>query len=575
MVLAPEHPLVDALTSAERRAEVEGYRSRARNKSDLERTDLAKEKTGVFIGAMARNPATGREIPIWIADYVLAGYGTGAIMAVPGHDARDHEFAKAYGLPIVEVVRGGAKPVAEEPFDGVGVAVNSPPIDGMQTPEAKKRILRWLAELGVGKKAVTYRLRDWVFSRQRYWGEPIPMIHCPKDGTVPVPDDQLPVTLPEVERYEISGTGESPLATMRSWVQTRCPRCGGPAERETNTMPNWAGSCWYYLRFIDPRNQKAPFDPAKEKYWGPVDLYVGGSEHAVLHLLYARFWHKVLHDMGLVHTKEPFLKLRHQGMVLAFSYTDERGTHHGYDEIDFSVDPPVLKEGGGKLTAQVEKMSKARGNVINPDDVVARYGADGLRLYEMFMGDFEAAKPWDVRGIEGVARFLAKVWRVVDDWEEAKAPANDPNQRLRHATIQAVGERIDGFKLNTAISALMEFVNALVHAATRADLEALVLLLSPFAPHLAEAAWEKLGHAPFASTQPWPEFDPALAVGETVTVAVQVNGKLRGTFDAPRGSTEDALKETAMSLDNVKKHMDGKPPRRVIVVKGTLVNIVV
>jgi leucyl-tRNA synthetase len=349
-------------------------------------------------------------------------------------------------------------------------------------------------------------------------------VHCKEHGAVAVPDDQLPVTLPDVERYDTSGTGESPLAAIRSWVETTCPTCGGPAERETNTMPNWAGSCWYYLRFMDPRNDQAPFDPEKEKYWGPVDLYVGGTEHAVLHLLYARFWHKFLFDLGMVRSREPFLKLRHQGMVLAFSFKDERGHYQPYEEIDFAADPPAMK-GGGKLTSMVEKMSKSKSNVINPDDVLARYGADGLRLYEMFMGDFEAAKPWDVRGIEGVARFLGRAWRVIDD---AKPPAEgDPNARLRHATIKAVGERIEHFKFNTAISSLMEYVTALLVSATREDLETLCVLLSPFAPHLAEAGWERLGNPPFVCTQRWPSYDPKLAVADTVTVAVQVNGKLR------------------------------------------------
>jgi leucyl-tRNA synthetase len=384
------------------------------------------------------------------------------------------------------------------------------------------------------------------------------------------------VTLPEVEKYEPTGTGESPLAAIASWVKTTCPACGGPGERETNTMPNWAGSCWYYLRFIDPKNAERPFDPEKVKAWLPVTLYVGGSEHAVLHLLYSRFWHKCLFDLGLVSTKEPFQKLRHQGMVLSFSYQDERGAYHGYDEIDFDSEPPRLKgEADGRaLVVQVEKMSKSKHNVVNPDEVMQKYGADGLRLYEMFMGDFEAAKPWDVRAIEGVARFLARVWRRIDEWEESRAPAGDPNERLRHATIKAVGERIDAFKFNTAISALMEF-DKKMEGAVRADLETLSLLLAPFAPHLAEACWERLGKPPFASTQPWPAYDPKLALGDTVTVAVQVNGKLRATFEAPRGTSEEQLKSTALAQPNVQKHIEGRPPRRVIVVKGTLVNVVV
>jgi leucyl-tRNA synthetase len=570
MVLAPEHPLVAKLTSPEQRAAVEAYQNAARAKSDLERTDLAKDKSGVPTGGTATNPATGQEIPVWIADYVLIGYGTGAIMAVPAHDARDHEFATKFGLPIVRVIEGGPD-VQKEVFEGPGIACNSPPVDGLPTAAAKKGMIAWLEERGLGKGAITFRLRDWVFSRQRYWGEPFPIVHCPTHGAVAVPDAQLPVTLPDVEKYETTGSGESPLALIRSWVETTCPTCGGPAERETNTMPNWAGSCWYYLRFMDPHNSRAPFDPAREAVWGPVDLYVGGTEHAVLHLLYARFWHKFLYDLGMVRTQEPFMKLRHQGMVLAHSYRDERGAYRSYDDIDFTADPPRLRDGGA-LTSMVEKMSKAKGNVINPDDVVVHYGADGLRLYEMFMGDFEAAKPWDVRGIEGVARFLARAWRVVD---EPKLVEGDPNARVRHATIKAVGERIEAFKYNTAIAALMEYVTALIPGATRVDLETLCKLLSPFAPHLAEAAWERLGNAPFACTQEWPSYDPALAVANTVTVAVQVNGKLRATFDAARGLPDEELRLAALAQPNVQKHMAGKAPRRVIVVKGELVNVVV
>ena len=575
VVLAPEHPLVDAVTAPDQRGAVEAYRTSARSKSDLERTDLARDKTGVPTGGQAINPASGERIPIWIADYVLAGYGTGAIMAVPAHDERDHAFAQRFDLPVVEVVRGGD--VGKEAYVGEGVAVNSPPIDGLPTAEARRTIVAWLTGRGAGRAAVSYRLRDWVFSRQRYWGEPIPIIHCKGrcGEPVPVPDDQLPVRLPEVARYEPTGTGESPLAAMRDWVETTCPRCGGPGERETNTMPNWAGSCWYYLRFIDPLNDHEPFDAERVAYWLPVDLYVGGAEHAVLHLLYARFWHKVLYALGRVNTREPFRTLRHQGMVLAYSYRDERGAYQGYEAIDFDADPPVLAAGGRPLTVQVEKMSKSKKNVINPDDVLVRYGADGLRLYEMFMGDFEAAKPWDVRGIEGIARFLARGWRLVDEWHPAGAPDGDPNAALRHRTIKDVSERIEGFKFNTAIAALMEFQNGLGGGATRADLETFCLLLSPFAPHLAEAAWERMGGERFACTQSWPPFDAHLAIGDTVTVAVQVNGKLRATFDAARGAADDDLRRLALEIPAVKRHIGDRPPRRVIVVRGSLVNVVV
>ncbi|MBN1960009.1 MAG: leucine--tRNA ligase [Deltaproteobacteria bacterium] len=575
MVLAPEHPLVDKIATLAQKAAVAEYRQRTQNKSDIERTDLAKEKTGVDTGATAINPATGKPIPIWIADYVLIGYGTGAIMAVPAHDARDHAFATKYGLPIIEVVKGG-KDVQNEVYEGDGVAINSPPIDGLATPEAKKKITDWLEEKGLGKSTVTYRLRDWVFSRQRYWGEPFPIVHCKGKCNEPVavPENELPVCLPEVENYELTGTGESPLATINSWIKTTCPKCGGPAERETNTMPNWAGSCWYYLRYIDPKNEKILCDPEKAKYWLPVGLYVGGTEHAVLHLLYARFWHKFLYDLGLVSSEEPFQRLRHQGMVLAFSYQDELGAYHGYDEIDFSQDPPSLKN-GGKLTCQIEKMSKSKKNVVNPDAVIEQYGADGLRLYEMFMGDFESSKPWDVRAIEGVARFLGRAWRLFEDYAPDKMIQDDQHVRIRHATIKAVTERIELFKFNTAIAALMDYVSAITGKPTKQDLETLALLLSPFAPHLAEEGWERLGHQPFVCTQSWPSFDAKLALGETLTLAVQVNGKLRGQVEITRGASEEDLKQAALAIANVQKSIEGKTIRRVIVAQGKLVNIVV
>jgi leucyl-tRNA synthetase len=572
MVLAPEHPLVESLTSDAQRDAVEAYRAQARLKSDLDRTDLAKEKTGVWTGASAINPATHLPIPIWIADYVLAGYGTGAIMAVPGHDSRDHEFAVKLGLPIVRVVsdeKGGELPFVDE-----GVAVNSGPLDGLRTPEAKARAIAWVVDEKLGKGAITYRLRDWIFSRQRYWGEPIPIVHCPTHGAVPVPMAELPLTLPAVESYEPSGTGESPLAAIATWVNTTCPTCGGPAKRETNTMPGSAASSWYFLRFIDPRNENAAFDPALERYWGPVDLYVGGPEHAVGHLLFARFCHKFLFDLGLVHTPEPFLKLRHQGMVLAHSYTDPSGNYHGYDEVlDASSDQPHLED-GTPLVKQIEKMSKAKLNVINPDDVISKYGADGLRLYEMFMGDFEASKPWDVEAINGIWRFLGRAWRVVDERDVDKTPG-DPHERFRHKTIKDVTERLEAFKFNTAISSLMEYVSEILEAPTRTDAETLALLLSPFAPHLAEEMWERLGKPAFACTQAWPKFDPALAVESTIEIAVQVNGKLRGSFSIAPGASQDAMREAALQVPNVVAQMAGKTPKKIIVVPGKLVSVVV
>ena len=559
MVLSPEHALVDAITTPERRAEVKAYQEAAARKSDLERTELQKTKTGVFTGAHAINPVNGELIPIWIADYVLAGYGTGAIMAVPAHDTRDHEFATTFNLPIrVVVAEGGARsPNAPDggfgetalPFVGDGFAVNSPLIDGLPTPEAKKKITAWLEAKGLGAARVNYKLRDWLFSRQRYWGEPFPVIFV--DGAPkPLGPDQLPVRLPDVATYKPSGTGESPLATIPEWLHTTDPETGRPAVRETNTMPQWAGSCWYYLRFIDPKNPGAPVDPAKEKYWMPVDLYVGGAEHAVLHLLYSRFWHKVLFDCGVVSTKEPFQRLVNQGMIL------------GEDN---------------------QKMSKSRGNVVNPDDVIKQYGADSLRLYEMFMGPLEAVKPWSMRGVEGVYRFLNRVYRLVCDEETgALLPAvagESTAEQVRplHAMLKKVGDDIEGLRFNTAISAMMEFVNEAQKWAQRprAILEPFILALSPLAPHLAEELWEKLGHTTSLAYAPWPAYDPALLVSDTMEVPVQVNGRLRGKIVVPAGSDEAAIVAAAQADASVQAHLTGKTLRKTIFVPGRLLNFVV
>jgi leucyl-tRNA synthetase len=575
MVLAPEHPLVDAFTAADRRADVDAYRAQARNKSDLERTDLAKDKTGVFTGGYVLNPVNGAKVPVWVADYVLISYGTGAIMAVPAHDERDFAFAQKFNLPIRRVVApADGAPAPDGVFVGDGVAVNSGAFDGLTTAEFKKRITDWLVKHGQGKKAVHTRLRDWIFSRQRYWGEPIPIVHCGGKchGPVPVPEEQLPVLLPDVKKYEPTGTGDSPLAAVEEWVRTVCPRCGGPARRETNTMPQWAGSCWYYLRFLDARNDAAPWDRAKEKYWMDgtgVDLYVGGAEHAVLHLLYSRFWHKVLFDLGLVSTKEPFRKLRHQGMILAFSYRDINGAYHPYEDIDFSSAPPKLKNGGA-LTELKEKMSKSKKNVVSPDDVVRDHGADVLRLYEMFMGDFEMEKPWDVRTVGGVARFLQKVWRLQD----APAPTGDPHLRLRHRTIQAVTERVETFKFNTAISALMEYTNALATGAGAEDLDVLLRLLSPFAPHLAEEMHERRGGQGFLSTATWPTADPALLVDDTVEVPVQINGKVRERVSVARTADAAAQIAAAKALPRVRELLAGQELVKEICVPGRMVNLV-
>jgi leucyl-tRNA synthetase len=577
MVLSPEHALVDVLTTPAQQAAVRAYQVAARRKSDLERTDLAKEKTGAFTGAFAINPVNREKIPVWIADYVLSTYGTGAIMAVPAHDQRDYEFASKFNLPIRPVVRpaDGRAPESGRAFCEDGIAVNSGDLDGLPTAEAKAKVTGQLEVRGLGRAMVSYRLRDWVFSRQRYWGEPIPIVHCPTHGTVPVPESALPVTLPEVERYEPTGTGESPLAGIESWVKTTCPTCGGPARRETNTMPQWAGSCWYYLRYLDPKAEHEPWSKQAEKQWQPVDLYVGGAEHAVLHLLYSRFWHKVLYDLGHVSTKEPFKKLRHQGTVLAYSYQDALGRYHDRTEIELRGDDAILKATGEKLKVAVDKMAKSKLNGINPDDVVAEYGADVLRLYEMFMGEFELPKPWDARAIEGCTRFLKRVWRLVEEFDEKKM-TGDPHLRLRHKTIKKVSGDLDRMAFNTAVAAMMEYLNVLTSSgATREDLLTLIKLVGPFAPHLGDEAWEKLGQQGFLLQVPWPSYDEALTIDAVVTLGVQVNGKLRGDVQIARGAPEAEVREKAMAVPNVAKYLEGKTVRKVIVVAGKIVNIVV
>lgn len=539
MVLSPEHPLVDTLTTAEQKAAVEKYRDDAAKKSDLERTELSKEKTGVFTGAYAINPVNNERIPVWVSDYVLISYGTGAIMCVPGHDQRDWEFATKFDLPIVEVISGGD--ITECAFEGDGTVVNSGFISDMPVPEAKVKMTEWLEEKGIGEAAVNYKLRDWIFSRQRYWGEPIPVIHCPECGVVPVPESDLPVTLPEVESYQPTGTGESPLAAIEEWCTVPCPECGATGRRETNTMPQWAGSSWYFLRYIDPHNDDALVAPEKEKYWMPVDMYVGGAEHAVLHLLYARFWHKVLYDEGVVSTCEPFHSLRNQGMILG--------------------------EDG-------EKMSKSRGNVINPDDVVDTYGADTLRMYEMFMGPLEQQKPWQMQGVEGIYRFVQKVWRLAQ--KELSDTQDDALLRLRHKTIKKVTEDISSFRFNTAISAMMIFVNeAQTTDVTREDMQAFISCLSPFAPHIAEEIWTMLGFDGFACTAQWPEFDPALTVDDTFELVIQVNGKLRARIEMPRDVDKEKALATAKSDETITSWLEGKTIVKEIFVPNKLVNIVV
>jgi leucyl-tRNA synthetase len=545
MVLAPEHSLVEKLTTPAQRNAVNAYRAQATKKSELERTQLEKEKTGVFTGGYAVNPVNNEKIPIWVADYVMMGYGTGAIMAVPAHDKRDHEFARKYDLPITEVVSGGVD-FRDNAFEGEGIAVRSPIIDGLPTREAKKKITAWLQEKGLGQPTVQYKLRDWLFSRQRYWGEPIPIVHCEKDGTVAVPESELPLRLPEMKDYTPAGNAEPPLAKATDWVNTKCPQCGGPAKRETNTMPQWAGSCWYYLRYIDPHNDQAFVAKDKERHWMPVDLYVGGAEHAVLHLLYSRFWHKVLFDLGHVSTPEPFMKLVNQGMIL------------GEDS---------------------QKMSKSRGNVIPIDVPVAEFGADTLRVFEMFMGPLDMVKPWNTRGAEGVYRFLGRVWRLFCD-EDGKLILDDSEPtgtllKVLHQTIKKVGEDTETLAFNTAISQMMIFVNEVTAQETRPRklLEPFVLALAPYAPHLAEELWEKLGHKQTLAYEPWPGFDEALLKEDTVTVVLQVNGKLRDRMDVPAQISRDELEKLALANERVQEHLAGKQIKKVIVVPGKLVNI--
>jgi leucyl-tRNA synthetase len=578
LVLAPEHPLVGKLTTPACREAVAAYVMEARRKSDLERTDLAQEKTGTFTGGYAANPVNGEKISIWVADYVLVRYGTGAIMAVPAHDQRDCEFAATFGLPSRQVVRPAEVGVLEpgSAFAGDGINVNSDFIDGLPTPVAKETIIAWLEQRGAGKRAVNYRLRDWLFSRQRYWGEPIPIVHCVTHGVVPVPEAQLPVLLPEVERYVPTGTGESPLAGIDEWVNTICPSCGGPAQRETNTMPQWAGSCWYYLRYLDPQNRDEPWSNEVEHHWAPVDLYVGGAEHAVLHLLYARFWHKVLFDLGRVSTKEPFKKLRHQGTVLAHAYRDAQGHYHGFDEVEHRGRSAHLKATGETLDVSIQKMAKGSLNGVNPDDVVAQHGADALRLYEMFMGDFEQPKPWDPRAFEGMNRFLRRVSGLVEKFADADIATGDKHLRLRHKTIRKVTNDLEAMKFNTAIAALMEYVNEIMKgSATREDLVTLVKLLGPFAPHLADEAWEALGEQGFVLQATWPQYIPALTGDAEMRLAVQVNGKLRGALELARDTPEESVRAQALALPPVAKHVENRTVKTILVVPGKIVSIVV
>ncbi|HFC9327304.1 leucine--tRNA ligase [Enterococcus lactis] len=545
-VLAPELDLVREITTPEQKAAVEAYIEETAKKSDLKRTDLAKEKTGVFTGAYAINPVNGKEIPIWIADYVLASYGTGAIMAVPAHDERDFEFAQTFGLEILPVIEGGD--VQKAAYTEDGTHINSEFLNGMNKQEAIDKMNEWLEENGVGKKEVSYRLRDWLFSRQRYWGEPIPIIHW-EDGTVTaVPEEELPLRLPKTKNIKPSGTGESPLANIEEWVNVVDPVTGKKGRRETNTMPQWAGSSWYYLRYIDPHNKKELADYEKLKRWLPVDIYIGGAEHAVLHLLYARFWHKFLYDIGVVPTKEPFQKLYNQGMIL--------GENN-------------------------EKMSKSRGNVVNPDDVVETYGADTLRMYEMFMGPLDASIAWSENGLEGSSKFLDRVWRLIVDennkMRDRITTLNDGKlDKVYHQTVKKVTEDYENLHFNTAISQLMVFINEAykVDALPYEYIEGFVQLLAPIAPHIGEELWSILGNEGGISYAPWPTYDEAALVEDEVEVVFQVNGKVRAKSNVPRDLGKDELEKVALANETVQEYIEGKTVRKVIAVPNKLVNIV-
>ena len=546
MVISPEHPAVE--TWADKLANIDAvraYREEAARKSDFERTELNKDKTGVRLdGVRAINPVNGREIPIFVSDYVLMGYGTGAIMAVPAHDDRDWEFAKKFGCDIIEVVSGGedVQKAAFTAKDETGILVNSDFLNGKTVKDAIPAMIAWLEEKGIGRAKVQYKLRDWVFSRQRYWGEPIPIVHCDKCGYVPLPEDQLPLELPNVHTYEPTDNGESPLAHMTDWVNTTCPCCGGPAKRETDTMPQWAGSSWYFLRYMDPHNDKALASKEALEYWSPVDWYNGGMEHTTLHLLYSRFWHKFLYDIGVVPTKEPYAKRTSHGMILG-----ENG----------------------------EKMSKSRGNVVNPDEIVDTYGADTMRLYEMFIGDFEKAAPWSPKSIKGCRRFLERVWALADKVQDGDTYSKE-HEVLMHRTIKKVGEDADNLKANTAIAALMTMLNEFYDkGVNKAEYMTFLTLLNPFAPHITEELWQQMGGEGLLSIAPWPAYDEAKTIEDTVEIAVQVNGKLKCTIKLPVDCDKQTAIDTALAEEKVQHAVEGKQMVKQIVVPGKIVNLVV
>ena len=576
-VISPEHPLLKKWKSIIKNwDEVEDYQAAAARKSDFERGELNKEKTGVRLdGIEVINPATGKVVPMFVSDYVLMGYGTGIVMGVPGHDQRDWDFATAFGLPIVEVVEGGD--ITKEAFtlkDDTGIMVNSGFLNGMTVKEAIPAMKKYAVEQGWGHEKVNYKLRDWVFSRQRYWGEPIPLVNCPKCGWVPVPEEELPLVLPQVESYEPTDDGESPISKMTDWVNTKCPKCGGDAKRETDTMPQWAGSSWYFLRYMDPHNDHELVSHEAEQYWGPVDWYNGGMEHTTLHLLYSRFWHKFLYDIGVVHTKEPYAKRTSHGMILGQNphYVGNVSTQEEKDAL-------IAKYGNQALRPAV-KMSKSLGNVVNPDDVVKAYGADTMRLYIMFIGDFEKVATWSDDAVKGCKRFLDRVWNLADQVTEEKG-VSEKNAPIVHKTIKKVTDDIDTLKMNTAIAALMSMVNEFyANGLSRGDLEALLLMLSPFAPHMVEELWEQKGFAAehdgkMAMQCAWPEYDESKTVASSVEMAVQVGGKLKGTVTVPVDSDQDTVVEAAKANEKVAKALSGMQIVKVIHVKNKLVNLIV
>ena len=576
-VISPEHPLLKKWKSIIKNwDEVEAYQAAAARKSDFERGELNKDKTGVRLdGIEVINPATGKVVPMFVSDYVLMGYGTGIVMGVPGHDQRDWDFAKAFGLPIVEVVEGGD--ITKEAFtlkDDTGIMVNSGFLNGMTVKEAIPAMKKYAVEQGWGHEKVNYKLRDWVFSRQRYWGEPIPLVNCPKCGWVPVPEEELPLVLPQVDSYELTDDGESPLSKMTDWVNTKCPKCGGPAKRETDTMPQGAGSSWYFLRYMDPHNDQAPVSHEAENYWGPVDWYNGGMEHTTLHLLYSRFWHKFLYDIGVVHTKEPYAKRTSHGMILGQNphYVGNVSTQEEKDAL-------IAKYGNQALRPAV-KMSKSLGNVVNPDDVVKAYGADTMRLYIMFIGDFEKVATWSDDAVKGCKRFLDRVWNLADQVTDEEG-VSEKNAPIVHKTIKKVTDDIDTLKMNTAIAALMAMVNEFYsNGLSRGDFEALLLMLSPFAPHMVEELWEQKGFAAkhdgkMAMQCDWPVYDESKTVASTAEMAVQVSGKFKGTIIVPVNSDQDTVVEAAKANEKVAKAIAGMQIVKVIHVKNKLVNLIV